>query len=104
MQVIRLSALSDNYIFLLHEPKQNIAAVVDPAEAEPVLQKLQELGAELVAIFNTHHHSDHVGGNQQLLQRFEHVKVYGGKRIGEEFQEFRCFCKKAITSTLQIRS
>jgi len=30
---------------LLHEPKQNIAAVVDPAEAEPVLQKLQELGA-----------------------------------------------------------
>jgi len=32
---------------LLHEPKQNIAAVVDPAEAEPVLQKLQELEAEL---------------------------------------------------------
>jgi len=52
-----------------------------------------------VAIFNTHHHSDHVG-NQQLLQRFEHVKVYG-ERIGEEFQEFRCFLK-AITSTLQI--
>jgi len=35
---------------LLHEPKQNIAAVVDPAEAEPVLEKLQELEAELVAI------------------------------------------------------
>jgi len=33
---------------LLHEPKQNIAAVVDPAEAEPVLEKLQELEAELV--------------------------------------------------------
>jgi len=34
MQVIRLSALSDNYIFLLHEPKQNIAAVVDPAVSQ----------------------------------------------------------------------
>jgi len=34
---------------LLHEPKQNIAEVVDPAEAEPVLEKLQELEAELVA-------------------------------------------------------
>lgn len=78
MQVIRISALSDNYIFLLHDPKQNIAAVVDPAEAEPVLKRLQELGAELVAIFNTHHHSDHVGGNQQLMQQFRHVKVYGG--------------------------
>lgn len=80
MHVTVLKALSDNYIFLLHEPKQNIAAVVDPAEAEPVLQKLQELGAELVAIFNTHHHIDHVGGNEQLIQRFGHVKVYGGEK------------------------
>ena len=80
MQVSLLKALSDNYIFLLHDPKQNIAAVVDPAEAEPVLQRLQELGAELVAIFNTHHHSDHVGGNRQLMQQFGHVKVYGGEK------------------------
>ena len=78
MQVFRLSALSDNYIFLLHDPKQNIAAVVDPAEAEPVLERLQTLGAELVAIFNTHHHSDHVGGNRQLMEHFRQVKVYGG--------------------------
>ncbi|NMG09807.1 hydroxyacylglutathione hydrolase [Brasilonema sp. UFV-L1] len=78
MQVIRLEALSDNYIFVLNEPKQNIAAVVDPAEAEPVLQKLQELKAELVAIFNTHHHQDHIGGNRQLMQQFPNVIVYGG--------------------------
>ena len=54
LQVKRLSALSDNYIFLLHDPQKNIAAVVDPAEPEPVLNCLAELGAELVAIFNTH--------------------------------------------------
>ncbi len=78
MQVYRLEALSDNYIFLLHDPEQNIAAVVDPAEAKPVLQRLQDLGAELVAIFNTHHHLDHVGGNQQLMQHFKQVQVYGG--------------------------
>jgi hydroxyacylglutathione hydrolase len=78
MQVIRLEALSDNYIFLLYEPEQNIAAVVDPAEAEPVLKKLKELKAELVAIFNTHHHQDHVGGNKQLMQHFPQVTVYGG--------------------------
>jgi hydroxyacylglutathione hydrolase len=78
MQVIRLKALSDNYVFLLHDPQQNIAAVVDPAEAEPVLEQLAQLNAELVAIFNTHHHNDHVGGNQQLIQKFPQVKVYGG--------------------------
>ena len=78
MQVIRLEVLSDNYIFLLYDDKQNIAAVVDPAEAEPVLKQLAALNADLVAIFNTHHHSDHVGGNQQLMQRFPQLIIYGG--------------------------
>lgn len=78
MQVYRLPALSDNYIFLLHDPDQNLAAVVDPAEAQPVLDKLQILQAPLVAIFNTHHHQDHVGGNRKLLEKFPEAVVYGG--------------------------
>ena len=78
MQVYRLPVLSDNYIFLLHDPDRRTAAVVDPAASEPVLQQLSSLGAELTAIFNTHHHSDHVGGNQQLIDRFPQIKVYGG--------------------------
>lgn len=78
MQVIRLSALSDNYIFLLYDSEQHVAVVVDPAESEPVLKKLQQIKAELVAIFNTHHHHDHVGANQQLIQEFPDLKVYGG--------------------------
>jgi hydroxyacylglutathione hydrolase len=80
MQVHLLPALSDNYIFLLHDPERDVAAVVDPAEAQPVLQRLGELGAKLVAIFNTHHHMDHVGGNRQLMQRFPGVCVYGSTR------------------------
>ena len=78
MQVFRLPVLSDNYIFLLNDEKKNIAAVGDPAASEPVLTKLQELNAELVAIFNTHHHFDHVGGNQALIDKFPQVTVYGG--------------------------
>lgn len=78
MQIYRIPALSDNYIFLIYDPEKNIAAVVDPAVAPPVLEKLAELGAELVAIFNTHHHSDHVGGNRSLMERFPNAIVYGG--------------------------
>lgn len=78
MQVFRISALSDNYIFLLYDNQLNIAAVVDPAQAQPVLTKLHELQAELVAIFNTHHHYDHVGGNQILIEQFPQLTVYGG--------------------------
>ncbi|MBD2577769.1 hydroxyacylglutathione hydrolase [Oscillatoria sp. FACHB-1406] len=79
MDIIRLPALSDNYIFLLHDRSQNVAAVVDPADARPVLQQLEALGATLIAIFNTHHHSDHVGGNQALLRHFPDACVYGGE-------------------------
>jgi len=44
---------------LLHEPKQNIAAVVDPAEAEPVLKNFKNWKG-VGGYFNTHHHNDHV--------------------------------------------
>jgi hydroxyacylglutathione hydrolase len=79
MQIYRLSAFTDNYIFLLHEPAQNIAAVVDPGDSQPVMRKLEELGANLVAILNTHHHPDHIGGNRALLQKFPQAVVYGGE-------------------------
>ncbi len=78
MQVIRIPVLTDNYIFVLHDRIKNIAAVVDPAVAQPVIEQLQQLEVNLVAIFNTHHHHDHVGGNQQLIKRFDNVVVYGG--------------------------
>jgi len=78
VKIYRLPALSDNYIFLLHDPQQQIAAVVDPAQAQPVLQQLAVLGVELAVIFNTHHHADHVGANRQLLQKFPNLRIYGG--------------------------
>ena len=79
MEIKRLLALSDNYIFLLHDTYNNTAAVVDPAEAKPVLNCLNELGAKLVAIFNTHHHADHVGSNKKLMEKFPDICIYGGK-------------------------
>ncbi len=74
----RLPALQDNYIFLLHDPATATAAVVDPAEPWPVLECLDSLGATLTAIFNTHHHGDHVGANRDLLARYPQAVVYGG--------------------------
>ncbi len=79
MEIKRLPVLSDNYIFLLHDAKTNTAAVVDPAVAQPVLNCLEKLGAKLVAIFNTHHHHDHVGANKELMKKFPDLCVYGGK-------------------------
>jgi hydroxyacylglutathione hydrolase len=78
MEIIRIPVLSDNYIFLMLDLGRKIAAVVDPAEAAPVLAELARQQVRLVTIFNTHHHGDHVGGNQELIAAFPDVRVYGG--------------------------
>lgn len=79
MEIQRLPALSDNYIFVLFDRAQKIAAVVDPATARPVIDFLATIDCQLIAIFNTHHHFDHVGGNHELREHFPNLAVYGGE-------------------------
>lgn len=74
MGVVPLPAFEDNYIWILREG--GYAAVVDPGDASPVLDYLHREGLRLVAILATHHHGDHVGGNEDLL-RHRRVPVYG---------------------------
>jgi hydroxyacylglutathione hydrolase len=73
LQVSLISVLNDNYIFVIARGQQ--AAVVDPAEADPVIAALDAKGLELKAILQTHHHSDHIGGTPGLLQRWPQARV-----------------------------
>jgi len=73
-EVVPLRAFSDNYIWTLRNDRY--AAVVDPGDAQPVLDYLQQERLELCAILATHHHADHVGGVTALLARHA-VPVYG---------------------------
>lgn len=74
-EVIPLRAFSDNYIWTLRDARR--AAVVDPGDAAPVLDYLARENLGLVAILNTHHHADHVGGNAELLRRHPGTPVFG---------------------------
>lgn len=79
MEITALPAFSDNYIWVLrnnNERNQNLVAVVDPGEAKPVLDYLERTGGKLCAILITHHHADHIGGVNELLQHGQ-VPVYG---------------------------
>jgi len=58
--------LSDNYVWLAHEPASGATAVVDPAVAAPVLAAAGQRGWKITHILNTHHHGDHVGGNLEI--------------------------------------
>jgi hydroxyacylglutathione hydrolase len=87
-EIIPLRAFADNYIWTIRDAKR--AAVVDPGDARPVLDYLGKEKLELVAILNTHHHADHVGGNAALLAKWK-VPVLGphDDRISEVTQRLR---------------
>ena len=72
--VLPLPAFTDNYIWAIVRGPNVV--VVDPGEAGPVLDLIEQRGLQLRAILLTHHHGDHVGGVLELL-RHTPVTVYG---------------------------
>lgn len=77
MRVVAVPCLQDNFAYLVHAQGSKAALVVDPSEAAPVLEALEREGLELVGILSTHHHWDHVGGNEELARRFPALRVFG---------------------------
>ena len=65
LQIITLPARQDNYIWLLKKGQH--ALVVDPGDAAPVIERLQQLQLDLDAILLTHYHLDHIAGVPELL-------------------------------------
>lgn len=77
-ELIPLPAFTDNYIWLLHDGQR--ALVVDPGQAQPVLDALaQRPGLTLEAILITHHHADHTGGVAALREATQ-ASVWGPAR------------------------
>ncbi|HVY05680.1 MAG TPA: hydroxyacylglutathione hydrolase [Burkholderiales bacterium] len=75
--IVPIRAFQDNYVWCLR--KNSVAVVVDPGDADPVLDYLSAQRLELAAILTTHHHGDHVGGNAKLLSKYN-VPVFGPAR------------------------
>lgn len=74
LKIHAISALSDNYVWLLQFDNEVI--VLDPGEAAPVLVYLAQQQLSLTAIWITHWHPDHIGGLAEILTHFS-VPVLG---------------------------
>lgn len=75
LRVVPVPCLSDNYAYLAIGPGGE-AVVIDASEAEPVRRAAAAEGARLRAIWSTHHHHDHVGGNEALAREIS-IDVLG---------------------------
>ena len=86
MKVEIISCLQDNYSYLIIDETNNLACVVDPSEARPIIDFLKNKNINLKYILNTHHHFDHVGGNEELKKKYNAI-VVGYKHDSERIPE-----------------
>jgi len=73
VRVVPVPCLKDNFAYLVIDEQR--AAVVDPGEGPPIEAALAREGVALAAIWLTHHHHDHVGGVEALVDAHPGVEV-----------------------------
>ena len=70
-----IPCLQDNYSYLIIDESNNDACVIDPGEAKPIINFIENSKINLKYILNTHHHHDHVGANLELKKKYNSTVV-----------------------------
>jgi hydroxyacylglutathione hydrolase len=66
LEIVPVPVLSDNYVWLVHDPASAETVAVDPSVADPVLAAAAARGWRITQVWNTHWHPDHTGGNDSI--------------------------------------
>lgn len=67
----------DNYAYLLMCHTTGESAIIDCSDADPLIAWYTKEGKKPSAILNTHHHPDHIAGNDDLLSKWPDLAVLG---------------------------
>jgi hydroxyacylglutathione hydrolase len=62
---------------MLRDSGSGAVAIVDPADAAPIIAALEKAGGKLDLILLTHHHADHIAGVDAVRAHFPGAKVVG---------------------------
>ncbi len=76
MEVNIIPCLEDNYSYIIVDKKNKSACVIDPSESVPIINFIENNNLKLNYILNTHHHFDHIGGNDELKKKYK-AKIIG---------------------------
>lgn len=66
IQIHQFPCLNDNYGYLVHDPESGQTAAIDTPDADKYLAEAAAKGWTITAIWNTHWHPDHAGGNLKV--------------------------------------
>jgi len=75
IHILPLPAFTDNYIWAMFNKTHCV--VVDPGDANVVIDFVERFGLTLSSVLITHHHSDHTGGLKALKQYNPNLSVFG---------------------------
>lgn len=79
MKVLQFKALTDNYNFIAYCESSKECIGVDIFDSEKFISLIEEYDLKPVAIVNTHHHSDHIGGNKSISNKYPNLKFYASE-------------------------
>jgi len=74
LEICVLPVLSDNYVFLIHDPATGATACVDPAVSPPVIRAARDRGWSISHILVTHPHWDHTDRKSTRLNS-SHITI-----------------------------
>jgi hydroxyacylglutathione hydrolase len=73
MNIEIIPCLNDNYSYLFHDKFSDTVAIVDPSNFLECNEVIERNYKKLDFILNTHHHFDHVGGNEELKKKYNSI-------------------------------
>ena len=79
LNIHAIPAFNDNYIWLIQAPNSQKVLIIDPGDAQPVLNAIKQHQFEPTALLITHGCHDHIDGISPLLEHYN-LPIYGSEQ------------------------